>query len=355
MRKNITEQNFIKEICVLIEQSKSCVARTINQEMTLLYWHIGKRIQEEVLKFERAEYGEKIIETLSKSLIGLYGKGFGHRNLLKMVQFFNIFSDFQIVSTLSTQLSWSHVREILLIPDALKRDFYIQFCILDHWSVRTLREKIGKKLFERTAIAQEPHKVIEDSLNLIKKEGRIHPKMLLQNPYILDFLNLPQEYNETELETAILNEIQRFLLHLAAGFCFVDRQKRISVGNNDYYIDLLLYNRYLRRLVVIELKTTHFKPAHKGQMEFYLKYLDKHEKHGDDLKPIGIIFCLDRKTPEIEIMDLDESGIHVAEYWTKLPSKEIFEKKMLEISSHIHDFSLSKPWDNDEEDETEKG
>jgi predicted nuclease of restriction endonuclease-like (RecB) superfamily len=348
----LIKQDLVKEICALIEKSKSSVARTINQEMTLLYWYVGKRIQEEILKFERAEYGEEIIATLSQHLLGLYGKGFSRRNLFNMLEFFKTFRDFQIVQTLSAQLTWSHLLELLSIKDDLKRNFYVHFCSLDNWSVRTLREKIGKKLFERTAISQEPQKVIKESLNLVKKEGHNQPQLFLQNPYILDFLNLPSEYNENDLETAILNEIQRFLLELGGGFCFIARQKRITVGEDDYYIDLLLYNRYLRRLVAIELKTTSFHPSYKGQMEFYLKYLDKYEKHGDDLSPIGLILCANKKSQAVELLDLEKTGIHVAEYWTELPPKEIFEQKIQEIVSQSQYIELSKPWDEDEEVDT---
>lgn len=224
---------------------------------------------------------------------------------------------------------------------------------LDNWSVRTLREKIGKKLYDRTVISSESKDIIKDSLEHVNEDGRLDPKLLLQNPYILDFLNLPQSYNESDLEQAILNEIQKFLLELGAGFCFVERQKRITVGDRDYYVDLLLYNRYLRRLFVIELKTTAFKPAHKGQMEFYLKYLDKHERNGDDHSPIGIILCADKEKEVVEMFDLNEAGIHVAEYLLELPSKKLIEEKMHEIiaQKNILQTKDGKYWDLDEEDE----
>jgi predicted nuclease of restriction endonuclease-like (RecB) superfamily len=257
------------------------------------------------------------------------------------------------VSTLSTKLSWSHFVELLSLKDPLKRDFYAQMAQLDRWSVRMLREKISKMLYERTALTQQPKEIVENSLSLVKEEDRLDPKMLLQNPYILDFLDLPTSYNESELEQAILNAIQKFLLELGAGFCFVERQKRITVGERDYYADLLLYNRYLRRLILIELKTSHFKPAHKGQMEFYLRWLDKYERRGDDKPPLGIILCAERNQQEVELFDLDESGIHVAEYWTELPSKQVLEAKIQEIVQQKSQLGLAtgKYWDLDEEDE----
>ena len=349
----LVSASLLTDIKSLIDIAKTRVAIKVNQEMTLLYWNIGKRIQEDILKSERAEYGEQIILTLSRHLLSEYGKGFEQRSLFRAIQFYTYYPDSTIVSTLSTKLSWSHFIELLSIKDSLKRDFYSQMAQLDNWSVRTLREKIGKMLFERTAIAQEPKDVIDNSIGLVNEEGRLNPKLLLQNPYILDFLNLPSTYNETELEQAILNEIQKFLLELGAGFCFVERQKRLAVGDRDYYVDLLLYNRYLRRLVVIELKTTHFKPSHKGQMEFYLRWLDKYEKKGDDKPPIGIILCAEKGQQEVEIYDLNESGIHVAEYWTELPSKQILEKKIQQIvEEKIQvDAESGKYWDLDEEDE----
>lgn len=238
---DIINSSLLFDIKQLIDSAKTRVAVKVNQEMTMLYWNIGKRIQEDILKFERAEYGEQIIQTLSKQLTAEYGKGFSVPNIFKMLALYENFSDEKIFSTLSRKLTWSHFVELLNIRDEVKRRFYAHMVQLDNWSVRTLREKIGKMLYERTALAQEPNKVVENSLELVSNVGKLDPKMLLQNPYILDFLDLPTSYNESELEQAILNEIQKFLLELGAGFCFIERQKRISVGSRDYYIDLLLY------------------------------------------------------------------------------------------------------------------
>lgn len=349
----LIETSLLSDVKALIDSAKTRVALKVNQEMTLLYWFIGERLQKDILKFERAEYGERVIQRLSQELISLYGKGFSSPNLFKMVTLYEAFPDQKIFSTLSIKLSWSHFVELLSLKDPLKRDFYAQMSQLDNWSVRTLRDKIGKMLYERTALAQQPKNVVENSLSLVREEDRLDPKMLLQNPYILDFLDLPTSYNESDLEQAILNAIQKFLLELGAGFCFVERQKRLSVGDRDYYVDLLFYNRYLRRMVVVELKTTHFKLSHKGQMEFYLRWLDKHEKRGDDKPPIGIILCSEKGQQEVELFDLDENGIHVAEYWTELPSKKALEAKIQEIVKQKSQLGSSdgKYWDLDEEDE----
>ncbi len=331
---NITEQDkLLAELRSLIDTSKIRLARTLNQEMTILYWHIGKTIQTEILKFEKPEYGEQTINKIGAILRSEYGKGFGPRVLRRTISFYNCYSDFEIVSTASTKLTWSHFVELIPIKDKLKRDFYVEMCRLDSWSVRTLREKIGKMLYERTAISQQPEEVIKDSLSLVKSEDKLIPTLLLQDPYVIDFLNIPQNYNESELETAILDQIGTFLLELGVGFCFVARQKRITVGNEDFYMDLLLFNRYLKRMVVVELKTTHFKPAHKGQMELYLNWLDKHERRPDEDSPLGIILCTETDQEIIKLFDLVSNNIHVAQYLTVLPPRDIFIQKIQNIIS----------------------
>ncbi len=331
MLQSINQDVLFRNIRTLIEASRNRVSKTINQEMIFLYWNIGKTIQTEILKHEKPEYGEQVIEKLGVSLQYEYGKGFGPRVLRRTINFYNCFADFEIVSTLSTQLSWSHFVELIPIQDQQKRIFYAEMCRLDSWSVRTLREKIGKLLYERTAISQHPEKIIEDSLNLVKKENKLTPALLLQDPYIIDFLDLPKNYSESQLESAILDQIEKFLLELGAGFCFVARQKRITVGRDDFYIDLLLYNRYLKRLVVIELKTTHFKPSHKGQMELYLNWLNEHERQEDEDSPIGIILCAEKDDEIVKLFDLVSHNIHIAQYLTVLPPKNVFENKIQEI------------------------
>lgn len=327
------EDKLLINLRSLIDTSKNRLAKTINQEMTLLYWAIGKTIQTEILGFERPEYGEQVIDKLGATLQSDYGRGFGPRVLRRTIHFFNCFPDFEIVSTVSTQLTWSHFVELLPIQDKLKRDFYTEMCRIDSWSVRTLREKIGKMLYERTVISQQPSKVIEDSLSLVKSEDKLTPQLILQDPYVIDFLNLPKNYSESQLESSILDQIEKFLLELGVGFCFVARQKRIAVGGDDFYIDLLLYNRYLKRLVVIELKTTHFKPAHKGQMELYLNWLNKYERQEGEDSPIGIILCTEKDKEMIKLFDLVSNNIHVAQYLTVLPPKEVFEQKVQDIIS----------------------
>jgi predicted nuclease of restriction endonuclease-like (RecB) superfamily len=349
MLQEVEQENLLANLRSLIDAGRSQLAHTVNQEMTLLYWNIGKTIQTEILKFEKPEYGEQVIEKIGSTLQSDYGRGFGPRVLQRTIQFYSYFPDLKMASTLSTRLTWSHFVELLPIQDKLKREFYAEMCRIDSWSVRTLREKIGKMLYERTAISQQPDKVIEDSLSLVKSEDKLTPQLILQDPYVIDFLNLPQNYSESQLESSILDQIERFLLELGAGFCFVGRQKRISVGGEDFYIDLLLYNRYLKRLIVIELKTTHFKPAHKGQMELYLNWLNKYERQPDEDSPIGIILCANKDKEVIKLFDLVSNNIHVAQYLTVLPPKEVFEKKVQDIINKTMAIYSVPSKDDDEE------
>ncbi len=349
MLQKLEHDGLLNNLRVLINTSKNRLSTTINQEMTLLYWNIGKSIQTEILKFERPEYGEQIIEKIGSALQLEYGRGFGPRVLQRTLQFYKFFPDFEMASTLSTRLTWSHFVELFPIQDKQKRNFYAEMCRIDSWSVRTLREKIGKMLYERTAISQQPDDVIQDSLSLVKFEDKLTPQLILQDPYVIDFLNLPKNYSESQLESSILDQIEKFLLELGVGFCFIARQKRITVGNDDFYIDLLLYNRYLKRIFVIELKTTHFKPAHKGQMELYLNWIDKYERRPDEDSPIGIILCTEKDKEIINLFDLVSNSIHVAQYTTVLPPKEIFEKKVQEIIEKTKEIypALSKDEDDD--------
>jgi predicted nuclease of restriction endonuclease-like (RecB) superfamily len=297
--------------------------------MTILYWHIGKRIRQDIIQSKRAEYGEEVIKSLAKELTAEYGKGFSRVAIIRMVQFYDNFPELEISSTLSNQLTWSHIIELLPLEDKKKQEFYAFIAIEEHWSVRQLRSNINRMTFERTLSNQQAR-----SLNLMafeQQKSHLIPELVLKDPYILDFLGLPDDHYESELEEAILKELEKFILELGTGFSFIARQKRITIDEDHFYLDLLLYNRKLKRLVAIELKTGKFKAEYKGQMELYLRYLAKYESFADELPPIGIILCTEKSQNQIELLDLNASGIHVAEYWTELPPKEIFEKKVQEI------------------------
>ena len=202
-------------------------------------------------------------------------------------------------------------------------------CINENWSVRTLRERISSALFERTVISKKPEETIVNDLQLLNKENKMSTDLFFRDPYILDFLELKDTYSERDLENAIISELEKFILEMGNDFAFLSRQKRITIEGEDYYIDLLFYHRKMKRLVIIELKLEKFKPEHKGQVELYLKWLDKYEKAEGEESPIAIILCADKSDTVAELLELNNSGIHVAQYLTNYIPKELLEQKLL--------------------------
>lgn len=323
-----TDNVLVRDIRSLIEEARSTVATTVNTALTMLYWRVGKRINAEILKGDRAGYGEKIVHALGAQLQQEYGRGFTKRNLFNMIRFAQVFPEEEIVAALRTQLNWTHFRILIAIDDPLKRDFYAEMCRLDRWSTRTLQSRIDSMLFERTALSKKPDELIRLELDALRKDARLTPDLVFRDPYFLDFLGLKDHYLEKDLEDAILRELEYFLLELGGGFSFIARQKRIQVDNDDYYLDLLFFHRILRRLVAVELKLGDFKPADKGQMELYLRWLDKYERQSGEEKPIGLILCAGKKHETVELMELEKSSIRVAEYLTELPSREVLEQEL---------------------------
>lgn len=317
-----------QDVRSLIESARSQVAQAVNTGLVRLYWSVGHRIRQDILKEKRAEYGQKIVQTLSGKLTREYGRGFGRQNLFNMIRFVETFPEPKIVQTLSGQLGWSHFVELISMADPLKRDFYAEMCRLERWSVRTLREKIGGMLFERTALSKKPAKLAALEIKKLRATDQLTPDLVFRDPYFLDFLGLKGAYQEKDVEAAILREMESFILELGVGFTFMARQQRIQVGGNDYYLDLLFYHRKLKRLVAIELKLDKFKPEFKGQMELYLRWLEKHEQEAGEAPPIGLILCAVKNHEEIELLQLDKSGIRVAEYMTELPPRKVLERKL---------------------------
>ena len=321
-------QNLVGDIRAMIEMARERVAQTVNAGLVMLYWEIGRRIRQDINREKRAEYGEKIVATVSAQLAPQYGEGFGARNLFRMVRFAEVFPDRKIVSTLWTQLGWSHFRDIIQLKDPLQRDFYAEMCRLERWSVRVLQKKIGGMLFERTALSRKPAELARLELAKLRGENRLTPDLVFRDPYFLDFLRLKGAYQEKDLEAAILREMESFILELGAGFSFVARQKRIQIGGDDFYLDLLFYHRRLRRLVVVELKLDRFRPEYKGQMELYLRWLEKYEVQPGEEPPIGLILCAGGSNEQIELLRLDKSGIRVAQYFTELPPRQVLSDKL---------------------------
>lgn len=287
-----TPDGLLADVQNMIEQTRAGVAQTVNAGMTSLYWRIGKRIQSEILQGQRADYGKEIVATLSR------------------------------------QLSWSHFSELLPLKEPLQREFYAEMCRVERWSVRTLRDKIGSMLYERTAISRKPEEVARAELAQLREDDQLTPALVFKDPYVIDFLGLNDRYLERDLEDAILREIEIFLLELGDGFAFLGRQKRIQIDSDDFYLDLLFYHRRLRRLIAIELKLGDFKAEYKGQMELYLRWLARHEQQPGEESPLGLILCAGKKEEQIELLELGQSGIHVAEYLTVLPPRALLQEKL---------------------------
>lgn len=319
---------LVRDLGALIDEARRQVATVADATLVRLHWHIGHRVQTEVLERRRAEYGPQIVAAVSRQLEAKYGRGFNEKSVRRMVQFASLFFDEKIVATLSRQLGWSHFVELIPIKDSLAREFYAEMCRVERWSVRQLRERIDSMLYQRTALSKKPEALIRQELSALRDKDELSPTLVFRDPYMLDFLELADTYSEKDLESAILREIERFLLELGTGFAFVERQKRITLDGDDHYLDLLFFHRRMQRLVAIELKLGDFKAADAGQVELYLRWLDKHERQPSEQPPLGIILCAGKKRETVEILDLDARGIHVAEYLTELPPRAVLEDRL---------------------------
>jgi predicted nuclease of restriction endonuclease-like (RecB) superfamily len=321
---------LLNDVRRLIESARVRAAVAVNSELVWLYWQVGNRVREDLLEERRAEYGMKIVSALSRQLTLEYGSGFSEKTLRHMIRFAEVFPDETIVSALRRQLSWTHLRQIIYLKDPLQREFYSEMCRIERWSTRTLERKIRTLLFERTAVSRKPEELIEQELKNLRDDDQFTPDLVFRDPYLLDFLGLHGEYAEKDIEAAIIRELERFILEMGTDFAFVARQKRITVDNEDYYLDLLFYHRRLRRLVAIDLKLGRFQAADKGQMELYLRWLDANERQPGEELPLGLILCAGKSSEHVELLRLEESGIRIAEYMTELPPRELLERKLHE-------------------------
>lgn len=326
--KNNSGQALFTDIARLIDESKSYVAYTVNASLTILYWKIGKRINDEVLNNKRAEYGKQIVVSLSLQLGNEYGSSFSDKNIRRMMQFAVAFPDEAIVASAMRQLSWTHFTLLLPLKQPMQREFYAEMCRVEKWSVKTLRAKIDGMLYERTAISKKPEKLIQQEIKTLREEDKLSPDLVFRDPYFLDFLGLKDTYSEKNLEDAILHELEKFILELGQGFTFVERQKRMIIDNEDFNLDLLFYHRKLKRLIAVELKLGKFKASYKGQMELYLRWLEKNEMQQDEETPLGLILCAAGNDEQVELLQLHKAGIKVAEFMTELPSKKLLQQKL---------------------------
>jgi len=330
LQKSIVTKKYrlFGDVKNLIDAARIGIARSVDATLVTLHWQIGQLIHQDILQKKRADYGQKIVHALSALLVSEYGSGFGKRNLFNMIRFAEAFPDKNIVYALRRQLSWTHFRTLIYIDDPLKREFYAELCRRENWSTRTLSVKIQNMLYERTAISRKPENLIRKELKALREEDRMSPDLTFRDPYVLNFLGLKDTYAEKDFEAAVLRELESFILELGTDFSFIARQKRITIDGEDYYMDLLFYHRGLNRLVVIDLKMGKFQAADKGQMELYLKWLDKYERRQNENAPIGLILCAEKSGEHVELLELDKSGIRVSEFLTELPPKRIFERKL---------------------------
>lgn len=329
-------KGLLGDVRQLILAAQEQVARSVDSGLVSLYWHIGRRIHQDILGEKRAGYGEKIVATLSRQLEAEFGRGFAEKNLRRMLQFAELFPDRQIVATLWRQLGWSHFKEIIPLPEPLKRDFYAELCRIERWTVRTLRKQIGGMLYERTALSKKPEQLIRQGLKALREEDRLTPEIVFRDPYVLDFLKLHDTYSEQDIEAAILREIESFMLELGTGFCFVARQKRMQIDDRDYHLDLLFFHRQLRRLVAVDLKLGEFEAPDKGQMELYLNWLKRHEQGAGEAAPLGVILCAGKRQEHVELLEMERDGIHVASYLTQGIPKKRLEHKLRQAVRLAH-------------------
>ena len=330
--KTIQNNNImplVDDLRQIINQTRNRVAVNVNAELTLMYWHIGERINREVLGNERAEYGKQIVAQVARQLQSEYGdKGFEPRTIRRMMQFASLFPDIQIVTPLVTQLSWTHFLLVMPIKDPLAREFYLTMAANERWSKRTLEAKIDSMLYERTAIATKPDELIKQELTELRDNNVLSPDLVFKSPYFLEFTGLKGMYSEKSLEDSLVAHLEQFILELGNGFTFVERQKRMIIDGEDFYLDLLFYHRKLHRLIAIDLKLGKFKAQYKGQMELYLRWLEAHEMEPGEEQPLGLLLCTEGGDEQIELLQLDKSGIKVAQYMTELPSKELLQRQI---------------------------
>ena len=323
------EKNLFNDVCGIIDNARRRVAVYVNSEICLTKWYVGKRIKEDVLYNQRAEYGKQIVKNLAAKLTDKYGSGWGYESLKHCIRVAYTFTEEEIGYAVRTQFTWTHIRTLVAISDPLARQFYMEMCRIEHWDTRTLDAKIDAQLYERTAISRKPEEVIKQELDQLKDDNTLNPDLVFRSSYFLDMLGLSDVFSEKDLETAIVSQLQNFICEMGTDFAFLGRQKRITVDAVDYYIDLLFYHRSLRRLVAIDLKLGKFKPEYEGQMLLYLRYLNQNERREGEESPIGLILCSEGNTEHIEYLMLDDnSPIKVAQYYTQLPDKKLLAEKL---------------------------
>lgn len=318
---------LFNEVSPLITAARGRTAVVVNTELTNLNWDVGSRINREILGNGRAEYGKRVVKGLAHRLMLSHGSGWDEKTLRHCLRVAETFGKAEIVSATRRQLTWTHIKTLAYVSDALKRQFYLEMCASEHWGTRALQNRIGSMMYERTAIAKKPEAVIKRDLAELRDTGKMSADLAFRDPYVLDFLGLHGDFSEKELEKALVADMKNAILELGGDMAFLAEQKHISVDNEDYYLDLLFFHRRLRRLVAIDLKIDSFKAEYKGQMELYLRWLEKNERRKGEKKPIGLILCAGKNDEHVELLEMWRSNIRVATYMTELPPKKILEAK----------------------------
>ena len=320
---------LLQDLKQIIETARLRLASHANSELGVMYWRIGNRINVEVLGNQRAEYGKQIVASVVRQLQAEFGtKGFDEKNIRRMMQFAQKFPEEQIVASMMRQLSWTHILQILPLKDNLQCEFYLTLAASERWTVRRLRKEIDSMLYERTAISSKPDELIKKELTNLRNNDVMSPDLVFKSPYFLEFTGLTGMYSEKSLEDSLVAHLEQFIIELGNGFSFVARQKRMIIDGEDFYLDLLFYHRRLHRLIAIELKLGRFKAQYKGQMELYLRWLEANEMESGEESPLGLLLCTEGSEEQIELLQLDKSGIKVAQYLTELPSRELLQQQI---------------------------
>ncbi|MBE6812333.1 MAG: DUF1016 domain-containing protein [Ruminococcaceae bacterium] len=329
---------ILQEIKTILDTARNNVARQVNNELLNTYWHIGRIICEyEQSDSARADYGKQTLRALSKELTKEFGKGFSVSNIQFMRRFYQTY---QIQQTASVKLSWSHYCELLSISDTDKRNFYEKEAVNSNWSVRELKRQIESSLFERLLLSRgDANK--EQVLALALKGNEIStPADIIRDPYVFEFLGLPEDkpFMESDLERALVQQIEKFLLELGRGFMFVGTQQRVTFANHHYYVDMVFYNKILRSYVLIELKTTKLMPEAVGQLNMYLNYYANEVNDEDDNPPIGIILCTDKGNFDVQYaLGGLSNQIFASKYVLYMPDKEQLIRQVEAVLEKWHE------------------
>ena len=315
--------NYINEIKKILKNARQKAYTAVNSAMVEAYWEIGRRIvEEEQNGKERAEYGKEILQNLSKVLTEEFGKGYSYRTLREIRQFYLMFSDFEKWRTVSAKLTWSHFQKVLRVSDEKARIFYLTEAAENMWSVRTLDRNISTLYYNRI-VASIDKKTVEDEMK--EKVKSLQTEEFIKNPVVLEFLDLPSNmsYTESQLEKALTDDIQKFMMELGKGFAFVERQQHIRTENSDFYIDLVFYNYILKCFVIVELKTEKLTHQDIGQLDMYVRMYDDLKKQENDNPTIGLLLCTDTDKTIIKYSVLnDNKNLFASKYINYLPSEE---------------------------------